>query len=65
MNAYDTFVLEKNAFLLLGRKSYICVCVCVCVCMYISYTYITRSPCSQYIKQILTDLKREINNYTE
>ena len=31
MNAYDTFVFEKNAFLLLGRKSYICVCVCVYV----------------------------------
>ena len=29
MNAYDTFVLEKSAFLLLGRKSYMCVCVCV------------------------------------
>ena len=43
-------------------ESLIYVCVCVCVCMYVSYTYITRSPCSQYIKQILTDLKREINN---
>ena len=31
MNAYDRFILEKNAFLLLDRKSYICVCVCVCV----------------------------------
>ena len=31
MNAYDTFVLEKSAFLLLGRKSYMCVCVCVYV----------------------------------
>ena len=51
MNAYDRFILEKNAFLLLGRKSYVCVCV--------------RSLCSQCIKQILTYLKREINNYTE
>ena len=34
MNVYETFVLEKNAFLLLGRKSYVCVCVCVCVYEY-------------------------------
>ena len=40
-------------------ESPICVCVCVCVCISV------RSPCSQYIKQMLTDLKREINNYTE